>query len=292
MKRSILGKIKDGFIHLRKNRVLYTLIGTILAFTMLLASSFAWFTLNRNMNVDEMGMSLAVDDTNAVYQAFMYNLKTGAGTNKNADGEILNIANIDLNQYDTIFRAQNKYTPVFARIILRRSESMPKSGTVHITVEREASDQDYSHSLTAFSSSIVRFTTFIMSDKSDLTITDPDKLYSHINTLKRFKAVEQYKGNDNVNSKTFVTVEGEGADHMHGKNTSLTVSVNYTEDNWYIDADGHEALNVYLYITYDVQLVECYMDENTEGGLSLDDNSVFFENDLKKISVRYEGANA
>ena len=79
---------------------------------------------------------------------------------------------------------------------------------------------------------------------------------------------------------------------MHGKNTSLTVSVNYTADNWYIDADGHEALNVYLYITYDVQLVECYMDENTDGSLSLDDNSVFFENDLKKISVRYEGANA
>ena len=286
MKRNILGTIKNFFDKLKKNRLLYTFFVTAVALNLLIISSFAWLTLNRKAGVGEMGMALAVDDTNAVYQAYMYDLKKGEGTNKNADGETLNITNIDLNQYDTIFKGQNKYTPVFAKIILIRSQSMPKSGTVHITVEREDSGIDL-QSLTAFSSSIVRFTTFIMSDKSDINITDPALLYDHISTVERFKAIELYSGNDRTDSKTFVAVHGEGAGHTHSKSNSLTVSVDYQETDWYLNSENDEALNVYLYITYDVQLVKCYMDENTGGELSLDDNSVFFENDMKKVSVSY-----
>ena len=286
------GGIKAFFDTLKKGRVLYTLIITILTFSMVVVSSFAWFTLNRKTDVGDLGMGLAVDDTNAVYEAYMYDLKTGKGTNKNADNEFLDITNIDLNQYDTIFKGQNKYTPVVAKVILVRSESMPKKGTVHITVTREdiVSPQATETSLTAYSSSIVRFTTFILSDKSDVNLTDPDELYSHISTTKRFNEVEGYKGNGYTNSKTFVNVHGEGEGHWHDKNLSLTISVDYSEGDWYYDADGDEALNVYLYITYDVQLVECYMEENTGGGLSLDDNSVFFDNDMKKISVSYSAA--
>ena len=286
MKRNILGTIKNFFDKLKKNRLLYTFFVTAVALNLLIISSFAWLTLNRKAGVGEMGMALAVDDTNAVYQAYMYDLKNGKGTNKNADGTDLNITNIDLNQYDTIFKGQNKYTPVFAKIILIRSQSMPKSGTVHITVEREDSGIDL-QSLTSFSSSIVRFTTFIMSDKSDINITDPALLYDHISTIERFKAIELYSGNDRTDSKTFVAVHGEGAGHTHSKSNSLTVSVDYQETDWYLNSENDEALNVYLYITYDVQLVKCYMDENTGGELSLDDNSVFFENDMKKVSVSY-----
>ena len=54
-----------------------------------------------------------------------------------------------------------------------------------------------------------------------------------------------------------------------------------------MNADNDETLNVYLYMTYDVQLIECYMDKHSGGGISLDDNSVFFENDMKKITVGY-----
>ena len=286
MKRTVLGTIKNFFNNLKKNRVLYSLFVTLVAFNLVVISSFAWLTLNRKAGVGEMGMSLAVDDTNAVYQAYMYDLKTGKGTDKNAKGETLNITNIDLNQYDTIFKGQNKYTPVFAKIILVRNQSMPLKGTVHITVEREDSGISL-QSLTPFSSSIVRFTTFIMTDKSDINITDPELLYDHISTLKRFNEIELYSGNERTNSKTFVSVNGEGVDHTHSKSNALTISVDYEDTNWYKNSDNHDALNVYLYITYDVQLVECYMDENTGGGLSLDDNSVFFENDMKKVSVSY-----
>lgn len=295
MKNAKLGKVKDFFDNLKKHRLLFTLMAVVVAFSMLVVTSFAWFTLNRKTDVGDMGMGLAVDDTAVVYEAYMYDLKNRVGTDKDADGNLLNITNIDLNQYDTIFRAQNKYTPVVARIKIVRNESMPLAGKVYITINRENKDAE-GDSLTAYTSSIVRFTSFIMSDKSDLTttedgktvpITEPDTLYSLISTKERYNTVEDYKGNGYSNSKTFVTVNGEGAGHTHGKTTTLTIETEYTNSDWYINTEGHQTLNVYLYITYDVQLVECYMDEKAGGSLSLDDNSVFFDNDMKKVSVSY-----
>ena len=165
---------------------------------------------------------------------------------------------------------------------------MPRSGTVHLTIERNG-DADHGLSLTAFSSSIIRCTTFV-SDKSDLGITDPDELYTLISNPTRYKEVVSYSGNERAHSKTFVTVEGEGKDHTHGKTTSIQISATYDEDDWYFE-NSDEKLNLYLYITYDVQLVECYMDENAGGSLSLEDNSVFFENDLKRITVSYDKNN-
>ena len=294
MKNAKLGKVKDFFDNLKKNRVLFTAMAVVVAFSMLVVTSFAWLTLNRKTDVGDMGMGLAVDDTAVVYEAYMYDLKTNKGTNIGPDGKTLDITNIDLNQYDTIFKAQNKYTPVVARIKIVRNESMPLAGKVYITINRDNKDAE-GDSLTAYTSSIVRFTSFIMSDKSDLNttdgisvpITEPDALYSLISTTARFKTIEAYKGNEYPNSKTFVTVIGEGAGHTHGKTTTLTIETEYTNSDWYINTEGYQTLNVYLYITYDVQLVECYMDEKAGGSLSLDDNSVFFDNDMKKVSVSY-----
>lgn len=293
MKKLALGGIKRALRFMRESHALHTLVAIVLILNMLVAASVAWFTLNRKTDVDEMGMALAVDDTTAVYEAFMYNLNTGKGTNLDADGNLLNVTNLDLNQYDTIFRAQNRYTPALARITLIGNDSMPKSGTVIITIDREelnalaGEGEGEGASLTAYSSSTIRFTGFIMSDKSDIGITDPDKLYSHICTQDRFDEIELYRGNDYDNSQTFVTVIGEGAGHTHAKYTTIQIFVDYTADDWYKDKDGNDALNVYLYITYDVQLIECYLDEHQGGGISLDDNSVFFENDMTEIRVSY-----
>jgi hypothetical protein len=41
-------------------------------------------------------------------------------------------------------------------------------------------------------------------------------------------------------------------------------------------------------MTYDAQLIECFMDERTDGSISLDDNLYLFHNDLKKVSVSYD----
>ena len=312
MKRINFGKVKATFDRLKKNRLLYTFLTTVLAFNMVIVTSFAWLTLNRKTAVDEMGMGLAVDDTSAVYEAYMYDLEKGAGTNLHKEiivdengtstvkTEPLTITNIDLNQYDTIFKGQNKYTPVFAKIVLVRSEAMPKTGKVYITVEREEKSAQGEGALTKFTSSIVRFTGFVIPDKADLEVGKnltaeeyaekyPEELYSFISDEKRFKEVEGYTENK-TNSKTFVNVIHDEANgtHTHTKSTSLTLEVDYEENDWYKNADNNDTLNVYLYITYDPTLVNCYMEEHSNGELSLESNLIFFDNDMKKVSVSYD----
>ena len=311
MGRKFLGTIKDFFNRLKKNRVLYTCIVMTLTFNLLIFSSFAWLTINRKMDADELGMALAVDDTNAVYLAYMYDLEAGKGTNtyidENGVEQEFNITNIDLNQYDTIFRGQNIYTPVIAKIVLIRNQSMPLDGTIHITVTRDETKSNEEEAelvskgaLSSFTSSITRFTSFIIKEKStdnpnypiDYYWTDPDMLYTKINTEARFGEVENYSGQQD-HSKTFVNREaGEGDSHTHSKSSSLTISVPYEASDWYFTEDENGALtvytlNVYLYITYDPSLVDCYMEDHGSGGISLDDTTIFFDNDMEKVSVSY-----
>ena len=92
--------IKGGFMRalrfLKDSKALTPLIIMILILNMLIAASLAWFTMNRNTDADEMGMALAVDDTTAVYKAYMYDLHKMEGTNMHPDGGELDITNIDL----------------------------------------------------------------------------------------------------------------------------------------------------------------------------------------------------
>ena len=289
MVKCFFNRVKMTADRLFNGRALYMILLILLTLSILIVSSLSWFTMNKNTNSDKMDMSLAVDDTTAVYKAFMYDKKSGMGVDIAPDGSVLDITNLDLNQYDTIFRAQNRYTPAFARITIVRSESMPWNGRVTITIDRDDRDAESGETgLTSFSSSTLRFTGFIMEDKSDLGLNDPNKLYSHISTKERFDAVERYRGNNYDNSQTFVTVVGEGEGHYHEKYTSIDIYVDYTENNWYKDAEGNDALNIYLYITYDVQLINCYMDEHQGGEISLTDNTFFFDNDLTEIRVSYK----
>lgn len=292
MAKIFKGGLMRAIRFLKKSKALTPLIISVVALNLCIVASVAWFTINRRTDADEMGMALAVDDTTAVYKAYRFDIETMKGTNleaattENPNPGELNITNIDLNQYDTIFQAQNKYTPAFARIEITRNDSMPESGTVYITIERNDLEA-HAGELELFSSSVVRFTALIDSTKEDINITDPDEIYRHINTEDWFDEVEAYKGNNYDHSKTFVTVIGEGAGHTHDKVYSITLALEYKAGDWY-EKDGDDMLNVYLYMSYDVQLIECFMDEHTDGGISLDDNVYFFNNDLKKVSVSYD----
>ena len=293
MAKIFKGGLMRAIRFLKKSKALTPLIISVVALNLCIVASVAWFTINRRTDADEMGMALAVDDTTAVYKAYRFDMETMKGTDKEAKTEEnpnpgeLNITNIDLNQYDTIFQAQNKYTPAFARIEITRNDSMPESGTVYITIERNDLEA-HAGELELFSSSVVRFTAFIDHDKGDLEQEQEgaDALYHCIND-QLFDDVKGYTGNAPAHSKTFVTVIGEGAGHTHDKVDSITLALEYNAGDWY-EKDGDDMLNVYLYMSYDVQLIECFMDEHTDGGISLDDNIYFFDNDLKKVSVSYD----
>ncbi|MBO7762879.1 MAG: hypothetical protein J6T24_08785, partial [Clostridia bacterium] len=101
--------LKETFMLIRASRALSTMVLLILIFSMLTTASVAWVTFNRKTDSDNMDMSLAVDDTQAIYAAYMFDLTKEMGTNLGSDGNPLNVTNIDLNQYDTVFTARNKY---------------------------------------------------------------------------------------------------------------------------------------------------------------------------------------
>ena len=317
------GGIRRLIAFLKDSKALSTLIATILILNMIIVASVAWFTLNRQTNANQMGMELAIDDTTAVYKAYMYNLDLGAGTDlvygedgnpekdKNNENVYLDITNLDLNQYDTIFRAQNKYTPAIAKIEITGNNSMPKNGTVHITINGpEPKTTHSSIEQDKLVSSILRFTALIFPADQTFEVNeqgvnicelDAKHLYDFIsldkrltdsngNAVSQFDVVEKMVGNEDKSSQTFVTIEAiEGAEngaHNHVKSDSITVSIDYDESMWH-EEDNKYILCVYLYITYDANLIKCFMETAENGSVSLDDDSVKFENDLEKISVSY-----
>lgn len=275
-------------LRLKKNKALSSFIMVVVIVNMLITASVAWFTINRQTGADDMGMGLAVDDTTAVYKVYMYDIESSAGTDK-CDSVDLTVANLDLNQYDTIFKAQNKKTPAFAKIQITRQESMDLNGRIFITVSRN-SEIEKTEWPSAFSSSILRFTAFIVEDKNDLDYDSANELYNFINSAK-YDTVQLYEGNEKAFSKTFVSTVGEGVGHTHTKTDTITLEIEYSVNDWYENEDGYKSLNVYLYMSYDKALIDCYMDERTDVDLSIEDNTISFKNDLEKISISYVNEN-
>lgn len=288
MRKTLAKAFKKNIAFSRHSKVLYTLFLLVLIFSLTITSSIAWLTSNRKTDSNELGMGLEVDDTSAVYKAYMYNHETESGTDKlpgSETGEELNISNLSLNQYDTIFSVKNKYTPAFAQIHITSKESMPRSGTVHLTISRTSAETT-SDALSLVASNIIRFTAFIDSSGNDAQITDANELYNYINTDDRFAEADIYTGNVR-DSKTFVTLSGNVGNRTYTTAETVTLSVDYSATDWHIDSYGKDALNVYLYITYDKELVTCYREENEDYSLSLKDMNIVFANDLDRINVSY-----
>ena len=290
-----------------KKKITYHLVVLVLILNLIITSSFAWLVSNRTATISEAGMALEVDDTSAVYRAYVYDLDKNKGTNQKSDKTIIDVTNLDLNQYDMLFRARNKYTPAFAQIKILGNVSMPDSGTLHVTIDCLTEGIDTSKY--EYTSNIARFTAFIIPGDGNPNTLPPDviagtpanpndeesvaqaadTLYKFINTEERYKAVELYRGNGRADSKTFVTLTGDENNYTHSKANSVTISVNYTANDWYTDESNQKSLNIYLYITYDVQLIDYYFGEIfSDVLLNLDSAGIKFANDLKKITISYD----
>ena len=273
-----------------------SLIAVVVTFCMLVASSVAWLTAKRDLSAEKIDMGLAIDDTSAVYKVYMCDLDTQQGIDRikisedSDEYEEITLYNLEMNQYDTIFKVQNKYTPAFAQINITRVSSMPESGTVYLTIDRDINISGMTNDgeLTPNVSSVMRFTALIDSSQEDLTKTNANDLYFHINTESFFEEVKDYEG-DKPHSKTFATHGSDKSQegHAHTKADSITIAVEYKESDWYTN-DGHQTLNVYLYITYDVSQLQCFLQERSGDKISLEDTDYEMANDLKKVTVSYE----
>lgn len=291
MKKWLSEKIENIAQLLKSGRVLTSFILVLITLFMTVASSLAWITSNRILGSNDMGMGLAVDDTSAIYKVYMYDLEKRVGSDQikiNGEYQDLNLYNLHMNQYDTIFKVQNRFTPAFAQIQITKNKSMPDSGTVYITIDRDSKivGLEEGGRLAELISSVLRFTAIIDNTKGDLNQTNANDMYNYINPESRFDEIKKYEGSK-THSKTFITSHGTGEGHGHTKVDSITIAVDYSDKDWNENGDGTETLNVYLYISYDVQQLECFLTAHSDG-LSLDDPAYNFANDLKKVTVSYE----
>ena len=258
-------------------------VALLLMFASLLTSaSVAWIVFNKQADSEGMDMSLVVDDTTASYLVYMYDTKLEKGVTE-INGVPIDITSIDFNQYDTIFKSRNKYTPVFAKIEIVRVNSMPRSGTVTATVKR--SNISSSTEFSEHASSVMRFTGLI----STLNDSDPAKLYTNIEALL-YNEVAAYGLNYSApDSKTFTTATlGQNGEYTYSKEEEITLTLTYKESDWLINGDGNEFLNFYLYMTYDGGLVNRYQTDNNMTSIVLEESVVEFANDFSEISVSYQ----
>ena len=81
--------MKKLFRFLKETHTLYIALTMLLVLNIAISASVAWLTINRRTDADGMGMGLTVDDTSAVYEAYMYDIKAGKGTDTGENGEAL-----------------------------------------------------------------------------------------------------------------------------------------------------------------------------------------------------------
>lgn len=280
-------------------RIIMSLISIFITSIIFATVTFAWLYSNRNVDSLNSNMSLYFDDTTAEYEVFRYDITTSRGTTKDAAGVDLDISNVDLNQYDLIFLKRNRYTPIFARVEITRLQSMPLSGKVYLTVTRTSHDDANTTSASAdpmgnYASSVMRFSGWV----SQSYDPDPAALYTLIdNELYETIVVDKtYGGNAKLDSDVFTTATGSQGNRTYTKADYITLEMTYGSDDWVSKTinEGTEnqktvqVLNIYLYISYDVELINYYVEEHNMAATQIGANLVEFTNDIDVLRVSYQ----
>lgn len=245
--------------------------------------TYAWLTSNRQVGSGDMDMSLVVDDTSASYVVYRYDIAQGQCVTTDAEGNALDISDLDFNQYDTIFKSYNKYTPMIVKVDVVRVSSMPTSGRLTLTVTKnktgEYTDPD------CVSSKVMRFALAVLDGE---TTNDPNEVYALFEEQFYNPLANVGLNYSADHTKTLANAaSAEGGDYVIDSAESIVLYADYADSDWYFDGDGNQTLTAYLYIMYDAALVSLYQSDVEIGDGSLSANVVGFENDLKKIAVGY-----
>ena len=234
-----------------------------------LNGSTAWFADNKEVSVNGMTVSADYIDVNATYTVYMSDID-GKGTDKDVDGNLLNITNIVLNPYDAIFTERNEITPVCIKITLGGSD-LPESGSAKIKIRRTVNNDEQSAELTPYVSSILSFSSGISAELDKYT--GADEIYAAAN--------EAFKSNM-TDSSMFVLK----SEDIYPKVETISLDLEYTASDISKDVDGNNILNLYVYIEYDEELSNEFSNNNGDAlDAGLDGLEQYIKNDLKDISI-------
>lgn len=218
----------------------YIATWSVFLFAMLLVAfeSYTWFAMNRQVKEFSGNIGIQYDKTSAEYDVYMFDITANAGTKMKNQDEELSLTNVIFNPHDLIFKSRNRYTPVFARIVLTVGENMGTSGKINIKINKNNVNANTSlDKLPQECSSLMRFTAIVKNNIDNDKLSDPDALYKYIDSaegkedgdpftglydLTKATWVRRGNNNNSSNSKVFTSVDEQG---KYSKTESITLSV-------------------------------------------------------------------
>ena len=311
---------KSPFVKLGMNFIALVLLAVISVMILIVYfnKSLGWFVNNKTVSGESMSARVEKNDADANYYAYVYDVKestssqtvvhfTGEGTSDDPA-----IDNLDILFFDTIFKKRNRYTPAVVRIEL--SELKYTAGTVTLTLTRDSAlpTTETASGKTApsrYLTSAMRFTAAQGKDwytyspataAADLYNRIDTSLYTYIATDRNYTAGSVSASGTNAyafhksNSLIFVdSVNKDGTGALIGmtKADAISLSVPYAASDL-LDTDGDgvgDTLNVYLYITYDEDLVENFGVSGISSGGSAVGQIIDLANDLTEMKITLTG---
>ena len=281
--------------------LVFRLIAMIVTFAMLITTIFAWTSLNKDTNSDNMDMSIEYDLFFVEPTYYKYNVKDERVETSS------DLTSINFNPYDLVFRSRNRYTPIVVAIKMTGEDLNKSGGTITIQINRNESLSGYDTDgegkmhLSHIFTSIMRVTAYVGSSYYSDT---PQTLFENVDSTDHYSAARA-QVTETGNSKLFTSATMENQNDGYRltgiTKKNVTISVDYTSSD-FNTIDGEQTLFVYLYFTYDegYTTINDALDyygllgkyQKTSESLSLGsgditDTSIKFENDLVSIRVSH-----
>ncbi len=243
--------------------------------------SFGWFSSNKSVSGAGMGVGVRRESIDVEFEYFRYDMNGQRYVSAN------DLSAIEFNQYDLVFRSRNEYTPVVIRLAIKKIE-LPESGTLIASIYRdedvpETTTSSAGKQMSAYSSSVMRFTPFINSSYYGATAATQ---FTNVHD-PNFATVRGYTGDTQNGSQVFTTVDYTGSTvNDVTKKSVISLEFPYEQE----DFDG-DKVYAYVYVTYDEGvsgsnyngLVGIYL--KTAGFTSINSDSIQFVNDFVSIGV-------
>lgn len=252
------------------------------------AAALAWFYAGRVVQSRE-SVEAKKDDLHAEYFVYKYSKNnTGTDLDESTEDEtdLLSITNLTLNTYDTIFIAQNKYTPALVRIHVYGKDLPMVSGgesqniSVKITRNTEFIDEEVEEDDETLYKCITSVADFSLKEATNYSSFIRDDDLDEISNVETFfdSVVSSFK-NSSETPTNFINPE-----QTNRKVNDVVITTSYS--TVYQEGEINHCM-LYLYIDYNKTLIENF---TGTAATSLNANflsavDTILENDLLSIQV-------
>ncbi len=262
------------FIKKRTNvKIFLAVIAVIFSLATAFTGTFAWFSLNKH--VEASGMSVKVKNSNFTVSssAYKYNIPQDRAILVTGD----NARKFSLNQYDVVFTSLNQYDSLYFKLTLNSTENseLSSTGNITLTIERqlESTPVELYSTLPTNFTSVTKYAIKGHGALSGGIETGTTSLtWSNLQT-----AFYQQDKAGNLSTQTFTSIVTGG----YTKSSSISLSYNYGANDFY-----NGSLVIFLYINYDQNLVQSFVEEHNYDMQNIGDTmNHTLANDLQTLSI-------